>query len=179
MVYKSLKLTCGSSIDIYQNIFTAQEQNDFYMFAVFSKYMFGNHSDIGYKSSKLGSFHSCIFSDEEDNDFGLNKHEFIKKIVHNRSRVRSWINGTLAGSRYYPHTDGYVFTILYYINTIWDTDNGGETLFYNMYGEKELAIDFVPGQIVAFDGRLKHKPGLVQWNPDVRYVYTCQYKNHE
>lgn len=179
MIHKSLKLTCGSQVDIYQNIFTDQEQSDFYRFAALSKYMYGNHSELSYKASKLGSFYGCVFTEQDDLNFGLNKNIQIQKIVNNRPRVRSWINGTLSGSRYYPHTDGHVFTVLYYINTIWDTDHGGETLFYNMYGEKELAIDFVPGQVVAFDGRLKHKPGLVQWNPDVRYVYTCQYQNIE
>ena len=174
--HKILKLSCGSVINIYQNVFPRVTMDFFHQFACASKYSYGRSSDFASRRNKLGSFFSCELTKEDDANFHFNENEIVIKITGKRTRTKSWINATETGSQYFPHADGHCLTLLYYINPIWNTDYGGETFFYDFHkNEKEIAVDFVPGQIVTFNGVLTHKPGLVLGNPEPRYVYTCQY----
>ena len=177
MNHKILKLTCGSIIEIYDSVFTISEMTHFYEFSFHSKYKFGRGSNIASSSTKLGSFFSCVFSEEDDANFSFNSKNIVQDITKGFKRKISWINATLPGSWYYGHIDSVeeTITLLYANNMYWDPEHGGETLFYNSYGIKEIAIDFTPGRIIKFDGRLKHKPAMSAGHFEPRYMYTCQY----
>lgn len=186
MIRKELKLSCGSVIEIYDNVFTDHEMQFFLWFAQKCHYEFGRNSSDTILLNK-GSFFSCVFTPKDDQNFSFNNKQLVQKITTGTVPVQSWINATLPGSWYYSHVDVFdqtltetPITLLYAINEIWNTNHGGETLFYNSYGEKEFALDFTPGRIIKFDGRLKHKPAIVQGNYEPRYMYTCKYfpENH-
>jgi hypothetical protein len=177
MKEKILNLSCGSKIEIYQDVFEYNLRTHFLVFVLQSKYWFGRGSSINTRHNRLGSFFSCEFSADDDRNFGFNETEIVKKLTKNYKREKSWVNASLPGSWYYTHSDSIKesLTLLYPINVYWDTEHGGETLFYNSYGEKEIAVDFIPGQIIKFDGRIPHKPAMISGNFEPRFMYTCQY----
>lgn len=151
-------------------------------FAQGSNYKVGRYSGEG-SINRPGNFFSCTFTDEDDNNFGLNNTPEVQCILGKVSKVISWVNATINGSWYFSHVDfmnngqdkkEYI-TLLYNINRFWDNEYGGETLFYNSYGEKEIAVDFIPNQIVVFPSRLAHKPAFSDGNTEPRYMYSCQY----
>lgn len=183
MKQKNLKLSCGANIEIYQDLLTMSQRQYFHRFALLSSYQFGRASSLS-TSFKPGSFFSCFFTEEDDKNFGLSEVSSIKEIVGDYTSKVSWINATLPGCWFYPHTDlpskedentERKISLLYNINTSWDTSHGGEMLFYNSYGEKEIAIDFVPGQLIFFDSKLLHKPAITAGHYEPRYIYVCQY----
>jgi hypothetical protein len=183
MNHKTLVTTCGRKINIFQNVFPIFKHEFFISYAQNSFYKIGRKSGNG-STDKPGNFFSCNFTDEDDYNFGLNNTPEVKNILGNAKRRCSWINSTITGSWYYSHVDWidngrddkeYV-TLLFNINRFWDTEHGGETLFYNIYGEKEIAVDFIPGQIIVFDSRLAHKPALSDGNTEPRYIYVSIYE---
>lgn len=177
MNHKILKLSCESTVEIYDNCFTESERFHLYSFSIYSNYKFGRTSDESTRVNRPGSFFSCFFSKEDDTNFSFNSKNIVQDITKRFKYKRSWINATIPGSWYYGHVDSSEesITLLYASNLHWDSEHGGETLFYNSYGEKEIVVDFMPGRIIKFDGRLKHKPAMSNGHFEPRYMYTCQY----
>ena len=180
MKNKTLKLSCGKKIEIYHDIFTLSQREWFMSFAANSSFKTGRISGSG-SMFRPGNFFSCLFNAEDDNNFGLSSLEQVIRITKN-TPCRSWLNSTITGSWYYTHTDYHSLevnkrkTLLYNVNMFWDTEHGGETLFYNSYGEKEIAIDFIPGQVIFFDSSLGHRPAVSQGHIEPRFIYVAQYE---
>jgi hypothetical protein len=73
---------------------------------------------------------------------------------------RMYINCFAPSENPYFHIDSCPpeaesFTCLYYVNSKWNLDDGGETQFYiddNIYG-----VPPEPNRMVIFDGRIKHR----------------------
>ena len=71
-------------------------------------------------------------------------------------------------------------TLLYYLNSRWDRNWGGETLFANNNGECELAVEYKPGRVVIFDGSIEHKPSAISMNADeYRFIFVIQFISRE
>ena len=79
---------------------------------------------------------------------------------------RSYINlGTISDSNQI-HTDSECRysqrlstskTVLYYANTEWKHEYGGQTIFYDPNDiSNSYIIDFIPGRLVIFDGEIPH-----------------------
>lgn len=182
MNHKILTTTCGRKIQIFQNVFPTFKHEYFINFAQNSSYKIGRRSGPG-SLDKPGNFFSCNFTEEDDNNFRFNDTSEVKNILGNVRRKNSWINSTITGSWYYSHVDSFYepddiecITLLFNVNRFWDNEHGGETLFYNIYGEKEIAVDFIPGQIIVFDSRLAHKPAISDGNTEPRYMYVSIYE---
>jgi SM-20-related protein len=47
-------------------------------------------------------------------------------------------------------------TALWYLCDRWDTEWGGETLFYTDDGDAEIAVSPRPGRLLLFDGAIRH-----------------------
>ncbi len=47
-------------------------------------------------------------------------------------------------------------TALWYLCERWDTEWGGETLFYDATGDAEIAVSPKPGRLLLFDGAIRH-----------------------
>jgi SM-20-related protein len=47
-------------------------------------------------------------------------------------------------------------TALWFLSEKWDTEWGGETLFYDGAGEAQLAVSPKPGRLLLFDGAIRH-----------------------
>jgi len=182
MDYKQLTLSCGKKINIYKNLFTSHEREHFKDFAQHSVYKVGRQS-TAFTLNKPGCFFSSYYSDQEDHAFGFNNTSLIKKLTENFIRVSSWVNATIPGSMYYSHVDKIslgldkkYLTILYCVNGYWDEENGGEILFHNSYGDKEIAVDFSPGQVILFDSLIPHKPAYSYGHFEPRFMYVCVYE---
>lgn len=51
-------------------------------------------------------------------------------------------------------------TFLYYANLHWDSDWGGETLFYDEHWDARLAVTPKPGRLVLFHANMHHRTGV-------------------
>jgi hypothetical protein len=181
---KTLTTSCGSEIVIVDDFFLAAQRQQHEENAMRSLYIVTRTSAL--IQQKPGVFFSSVFDEQDDFNFGVvTDPEFVRTFTftHTMQKIGSWINATLPGSTYYTHSDTITAqpngvkdkTLLYYINTEWDTNHGGETMFYNMKGEKEIAIDFVPGRMVFFDSLLPHRPAYTYGHYTPRYVYTYKF----
>ena len=73
-----------------------------------------------------------------------------------------------------PDRKGY--TILYYANKKWDTNYGGETLFYDENLEIIAAVKPKPGRFVVFDSKIFHSARPPQSGcPYNRYTIAIKY----
>ena len=73
---------------------------------------------------------------------------------------RVYANFNLFGDHQFAHTDGDFWTVLFFVNSVWGEDWGGELLLYED-GPHSLAyaIQPRPGRMAVFDGTLHHRGG--------------------
>jgi SM-20-related protein len=92
---------------------------------------------------------------------------------------RAYVNSSLYGDSYYIHRDcseneSHV-TALYYANLEWETDWGGETIFYNDDYDAELAVSPRPGRVVVSRAAILHR-GTVPTRDCYEERLTLAYK---
>jgi len=92
---------------------------------------------------------------------------------------RAYVNCSVYGDAYYVHRDCAEFerhvTALYYANLEWQSDWGGETIYYNDEEDAEYAISPRPGRLVIARGALLHR-GNVPTRSCYQERYTLAYK---
>jgi SM-20-related protein len=95
------------------------------------------------------------------------------------SDQRAYVNCSVYGDSYYLHRDCAAeeqhVTALYYANPEWQTDWGGETIYYNDEEDAELAITPRPGRLVIARGAVLHR-GHVPARHCYEERYTLAYK---
>jgi len=52
--------------------------------------------------------------------------------------------------------DARELTALWFLSERWDTEWGGETLFYDASGDAQIAVSPKPGRLLLFDGAIRH-----------------------
>ena len=52
--------------------------------------------------------------------------------------------------------DARELTALWFLCEQWDTEWGGETLFYDDAGDAQIAVSPKPGRLLLFDGAIRH-----------------------
>jgi hypothetical protein len=74
---------------------------------------------------------------------------------------RAYVNCSVYGDAYYVHRDCVAYerhvTALYYANLEWQSDWGGETIYYNDDEDAELVISPRPGRLVIARGAILHR----------------------
>ena len=74
--------------------------------------------------------------------------------------TRCYTNFASYGDMLFPHTDcpesRQEITALWYICPKWKTDWGGETLFFDQFGDAVFVSSPKPRRLVVFDGRVLH-----------------------
>ena len=160
---KTISVSTGESIFIYDNFFPSNEQYYFETLANEVKY----GPIFNYINRPEYFFLGCKFNKNDiDNIRLLDSPSFqkISQFIENKSIVRAWILANTSSSKYEYHTDWNnnqdFITLTYYINTVWDKNWGGETLFCNNYGNVELAIEYKPNRLIVFPSKLLHKPSM-------------------
>ena len=176
----------GKLIEIYDNVFTSSEKSSHIIYAQNAPYILGHPtSGVFWHRSDTFFFHG-MNSSELDN-FGFTRTNFYKNIMLKRypsyEIERTWILSSSPLSSYYFHVDNpdetlNRKTLLYYLNSRWDRNWGGETLFANNNGECEIAVEYKPGRVVVFDGSIEHKPSAISMKADeFRFIFVIQFIN--
>jgi len=73
---------------------------------------------------------------------------------------RAYVNFNLFGDFQYAHCDGDEWTALYFANSKWGPDDGGEFMIYGDDPDLAIAVQPKPGRMVIFDGLLLHRGGV-------------------
>lgn len=77
---------------------------------------------------------------------------------------RTYVNLTVNGDVTFPHRDcdpgQSDVTALYYVNPAWETAWGGETIFFNDFGDSVFAVTPRPGRLALFRGAIEHRTGV-------------------
>lgn len=92
---------------------------------------------------------------------------------------RAYVNNSVYGDMYHVHRDcsehrNHV-TVLYYVNTDWRADWGGETIFYDDDEEAQLVVSPKAGRLVISRGAILHR-GTVPTRACHEERYTIAYK---
>ena len=76
------------------------------------------------------------------------------------SRIASTPTTRPIGDTLLTHVDALPqareLTALWFVCERWDTEWGGETLFYDDAGDAEIAVSPKPGRLLLFDGAIRH-----------------------
>lgn len=178
----------GKPIEIYDDIFDADERFKLYYFALNKCAYVTERSSTdtpesrsSYKTLKCDlDVPSTIAMGFFENQFVL---DYIKK---NDLRLqRSYINLGTASDTYQYHTDDYSnteknsLTGLYYMNIEWQPNWEGETHFSNNeMKEVFFTSSFVPGRLVLFDATIPHKSSQPSFDSKYfRYTYAIKFTN--
>jgi len=71
--------------------------------------------------------------------------------------------------------DARELTALWFLCERWDTEWGGETLFYDATGDAQLAVTPRPGRLLMFDGAVRHAGKPPNRNcPVSRYTFAIK-----
>lgn len=65
-------------------------------------------------------------------------------------------HGDLLLTHYDALPDAKELTALWFLCEKWDTEWGGETLFYDASGDAQIAVSPRPGRLLLFDGAIRH-----------------------
>jgi SM-20-related protein len=70
---------------------------------------------------------------------------------------RAYINHSVYGDLYHMHRDLSAVTVLYYANLAWETDWGGETIYFNDDNDAQIVVSPRPGRMVVARGPILHR----------------------
>ncbi|WP_394212637.1 2OG-Fe(II) oxygenase [Enterovibrio calviensis] len=68
-------------------------------------------------------------------------------------------------------------SILYYANSKWDPEWGGETIFYTERKDAALVVSVKPGRLIVFNGNVLHRAGTpTKLCPEVRITLSMRFE---
>ena len=70
---------------------------------------------------------------------------------------RAYINHSVYGDTYHMHRDFSAVTVLYYANLAWETDWGGETIYFDDNSDAQVVVSPRPGRMVIARGAILHR----------------------
>ena len=88
---------------------------------------------------------------------------------------RAYINHSLYGDAYQMHRDLSAVTVLYYANLFWETDWGGETIYFDDNNDAQIVVSPRPGRMVVSRGAILHR-GTVPTRDCKQARLTIAYK---
>lgn len=152
-------------VEIFDNIFTAEEKLKLYLFACNSKYsIIRSALDIP-ESTQYPRTLKCSLnlSDVLSPYFNFFSNKTVLDYVQ-KNHLRfsdAYINLTTSDDLDSYHTDTFFpssKTMLYYLNTEWQTNWEGETHFSDSQMQEILfSCSFIPGRLVVLDPTIPHK----------------------
>ncbi|HEX6398023.1 MAG TPA: 2OG-Fe(II) oxygenase [Steroidobacteraceae bacterium] len=92
---------------------------------------------------------------------------------------RVYTNYSSYGDMLLTHVDAVPgareLTALWYLCDSWDTEWGGETLFYDEAGDAQIAVSPRPARLLLFDGAIRHAGKPPNRNcPVARYTFAIK-----
>lgn len=70
---------------------------------------------------------------------------------------RAYINHSVYGDAYHMHRDESAVTVLYYANLKWESDWGGETIYFDEDSDARVVVSPRPGRLVVARGPILHR----------------------
>lgn len=70
---------------------------------------------------------------------------------------RAYINHSVYGDVYHMHRDLSAVTVLYYANLFWESDWGGETIYFDDNNDAQIVVSPQPGRMVVSRGAILHR----------------------
>jgi SM-20-related protein len=67
---------------------------------------------------------------------------------------RAYINHSVYGDAYHTHRDLSAVTVLYYANLLWETDWGGETIYFDDDYDAQIVVSPRPGRMIIARGAI-------------------------
>lgn len=174
---KTLTTSTGDAIDIYDGVFDKNELYRYHQF-VSNSLFHTKGTSLNLYESRKDFFLRSSFNAQDTFNFGIFESPNYKKLNDaydiNFDYGDCWVVLSTHLSEYTYHPDCThkgKRSLLFYINTHWEQNWGGETLFCNRKGEVEIATEFKPGRIVIFDNHILHKPAPLTIS-SIPYRYT-------
>ena len=187
MKHKSIQISTGKTLEVYDDIFSFTERNVMIQVIAQSYYKV-NGSDGGMVNARSDSVPQIYSSwTEQDliNTGFLNfsgfktldqKHNIFSKKI---KQIR--VNLSPPSERNYVHNDQAGLTVVYYPNLEWRIEWGGHTMFLTEpLDDIEYTCVNNPGRVVVFDGTIPHMvltPTMLA--PVHRYSFAIQFSNIE
>jgi hypothetical protein len=144
-------------------------------------YTFSN-SDSGATEFARHLVHGVAAGDEEDDPVVASLVETARSLARSvgvpaERLERVYANFALFGDHQHVHTDGDVWTILFFANAWWHTDWGGEL---HLYDDEDATMAYAvaprPGRAVLFDGDLAHRAGVPsKYCPEARITVAVKF----
>jgi hypothetical protein len=175
---KTLTISNGKKIHIFDDLFTHQQQVDMKIFAQNSSYKTTGKSHTGLWETDHGRFLVSHYSVEDMVMFGLynttDRITPVMELLEGREVSRCWMLFSDLSTKIYYHTDGLRdqdnLSVLYYVNTEWKSEWNGETIFADDFGEAEIAVRCKPGRLVVFDSSIPHKATSISADAPFRFT---------
>lgn len=144
---------------IFDGVLSCHEHDAVYGYCINSLYTLKHLSDPKIDSFSNNRFVS-VLTPEQIRTLPTTKLFFeLTADINLPSQIKSvYINSYDKLSSCSAHVDCAkpALTMLYYANTKWDIDWGGETLFFNNAKEIAFGSVFKPNRVVLFDSRILH-----------------------
>lgn len=144
-------------IKIIDNFLTEEEYYKINEFKFLPRYSYGE-SDLYPPENPIPNGMSLeVSSTEEVFQIFLDKTKQSFEELKNLTVNRMYINCFAPSEWSYYHTDSenFGYTCLYYLNDLWEINDGGETHFY--IDNEIIAIPPMPNRVVCFDSTMLHK----------------------
>lgn len=172
-----LTTTTNDLIYVLDDVFESYEQAHYRHWLERAPYRFSIPGADILEDKQQRAF-SAFLDDEQIAALGVFDSDNFKRaaaVLDGRQRMRVWCNLTTYMTDCHYHVDWYesrgALTCLYYANTTWEKNWGGETIFCNRDDEPELAVAAEPNRMVIFPARLNHRvANLSRHAPPHRFV---------
>ena len=161
--YKKITVDTNKFIHVFDNLFTCDQQTEFFNFIVSSKFVFaGASSNDRFRIKSNGKPYLQSFYDivdlEEMNFLQSIKSDVVLGLLNDLKIIRTYVYCSDHTTQHFYHTDPCNHTLMYYPNLEWDTSYGGETMFASdQLTDIVYTSAYVPGRLIIFDSKIQHK----------------------
>jgi hypothetical protein len=172
----------GQIVYILDDLFAPHEHLLFLRNAEAQQYRFITPGTGVQEHRKDGNF-GKMFDPWDDEIIGITQSPNFPTILQltgdRRAPTRCWVNALHIHAESYFHPDGFAdndLTFLYYMNSEWGLNWGGETLLCDTSGEPDLVVRAVPNRGVLFPSRLLHRIASPSRHASPwRYTFVMQF----
>ena len=165
MKHDTKKLSSGQTVDIFDDMYDFDEIVKFAVFFQNSFFKLEGKATPLLEETYYPPTWKSIYSPSDIDNLGIFNNPNIRsinEIIGDRKFVTAWVNCFTPCSIAYYHTDSLKIdngkTFLYYGNTEWRREQGGETMLYNSQMNPEIVIEYKPNRVVVYDSDIPHKP---------------------
>lgn len=173
----------NKKIYVYDNLFDMATMNSMYEFSTTSMFKI-NGSDNGLLENKEHLSLVSVY-----NPYDVERLELIGRLpdeikekfnISIETMRHAMINLCTPSDRFHTHVDNNFdtgITIVYYLNTVWNPEWGGDTIFFDETGtDFEFVSQYKPGRLIIFDSSIPHliRPSTVL-APHFRFTFAAKF----